>query len=162
MATEPFNPAGTVTLKPVGTNLYNGPQRAGTYGVTADSTLALAGLTLTGAASSTGNVTTTGFVAGGVATGITAFATGGQSKATVLTAQNNFISKCATDGDSVVLPSAAPIGAPVYVRNDGAKNAQVFAVTPGTINAAASATGVTLNAATGATYRQSVAGTWTT
>lgn len=161
MATEPFNPAGTVTLVPAGSNLYDGPQRAGTTSVTPDSTLTLAGLTLTGAASSTANVTTTGFVAGGTTTGITAKA-GGTQSGTVLTSQNNFISKCATAGDSVVLPSDAPVGAPVYVRNDGAKDAQVYAVTPGTINGVATGTGVTLNAASSATYRQSVAGTWTT
>ena len=154
MATEPFNPAGTVTLKPVGTNLYNGPQRAGTYGVTADSTLTLAGLNLSTNA-------TTNFVFGGTTTAITAKAGGGQT-GTVLTSQNNFISVCATAADSVVLPSAAPVGAPVYVRNDGAKAAQVFAVTPGTIDGVATGTGVVLSAAASATYRQSKAGTWNT
>ena len=80
----------------------------------------------------------------------------------MLTAQNNFISICATAADSVVLPSAAPVGAGVYVRNDGAKDAQVYAVTPGTINAVATGTGVSLAAGSSATYRQSVAGTWKT
>jgi len=161
MATEPFVPAGTVTLKPAGTNLYGDPQRAGTYGVTPDSTLTLAGLTLTGASTSTANQTTTGFVAGGTATAITAKA-GGTQSGTLLTKQNNFITVCATAGDSVVLPSAAPVGSPVYVRNDGAKDAQVYAVTPGTINGVATGTGVSLAAGASGTYRQSVAGTWAT
>lgn len=156
-----FNPAGTVTFTPAGTDLYEGPQRAGTLNVTVDSTLTLAGLTLTGASTSTANQTTTGFIAGGTKTGITAKAGGGQT-GTVLTAQNNFISVCATAADSVVLPSGAPVGASVYVRNDGAKDAQVFAVTPGTINGVATGTGVSLAAASSANYRQSVAGTWTT
>jgi len=154
MAQAPFKPAGTVTLVPAGSNLYNNPQRAGTYNVTVDSTLTLAGLNMSANA-------TTNFVFGGTATGITAKAGGGQT-GTVLTAQNNFISVCATAADSVVLPSAAPVGADVYVRNDGSKDAQVFAVTPGTINAVATGTGVSLAAGSSATYRQSVAGTWKT
>lgn len=144
-----FNPAGTVTLRPASADLYDAPQTAGQVNVTTDSTLTLATLTAD-------------FVAGTTGTGITAHAGGGQADATVLTASNNFISVCATATDSVVLPAAAPVGAPVYVRNDGAKDAQVYAVTPGTINGVATGTGVTLNAASSATYRQSVAGTWTT
>ena len=152
--TERFNPAGTVTFTPASGDLYDAPQTAGTTRVTADSTLTLAGLGVTGSVTAT-------FVAGATATGITAKAGGGQS-GTVLTAANNFISVCATAADSVVLPSGAPVGAPVYVRNDGAKDAQVFAVTPGTINGVATGTGVSLAAAGSATYRQSKAGTWTT
>lgn len=144
-----FNPAGTVTLRPASADVYDSPQEAGVVSVTEDSTLTLATLTAN-------------FVAGTTVTGITAHAGGGQADATVLTASNNYISVCATATDSVVLPVAAPVGAAVYVRNGGAKDAQVFAVTPGTINGAATATGVSLAAATSATYRQSVAGTWTT
>ena len=155
MAQTPFNnPTGTMTFRPSGSDVYDNPQRAGLVSVTTDSTLTLAGLTLTGSVTAT-------FVAGGTTTGITAKAGGGQS-GTLLTTANNFISVCATAADSVVLPAAAPVGAPVYVRNDGAKNAQVFAVTPGTINGVATGTGVALNAASSAVYRQSAAGTWVT
>jgi hypothetical protein len=149
-----FNPAGTVTLRPAATDLYDSPQEAGVTSVTPDSTLTLASLTIAG-------TTTANFLAGSVATGVTAKA-GGTQDGTLLTAANNFISVCATAADSVVLPASAPVGAAVFVRNDGAKNAQVFAVTPGTINGAATATGVSLTAASSATYRQSVAGTWVT
>lgn len=147
-----FNPAGTVTLRPASADLYESPQVAGVTSVTKDSTLTLASLTTTGA-------TTADFLVGSLATGITAKA-GGTQAGTLLTAANNFISVCATAADSVVLPAAAPVGAPVYVRNDGAKAAQVFAVTPGTVDGAATGTGVVLNAAASATFRQSVAGTW--
>lgn len=147
MTQAPFLPTGTVTLVPASTHPLKAPQTAGTQSVTTDSALTLALLTAT-------------FVASSVAAGITAKAGGGQA-GTVLTAANNFVSVCATAADSVVLPVAAPIGAPVYVRNDGTKNAQVYAVTPGTINGVATATGVSLTAATSATYRQSAAGTWT-
>jgi hypothetical protein len=150
-----FNPAGTITLRPASADLYEAPQTAGLTSVTKDSELTLATLTVTG-------TTTANFLTGSTVTGITAHAGGGQADATVLTAANNYISVCATAADSVVLPSAAPVGAEVFVRNDGAKNAQVFAVTPGTINGVATGTGVALNAAASATYRQSVAGTWVT
>jgi hypothetical protein len=149
-----FNPAGTVTLRPSASDPLDNPQTAGVQSVTPDSTLTLASLDVTGSA-------TADFVAGSTVTGITAKAGGGQS-GTLLTASNNFISVCATATDSVVLPVAAPVGAPVFVRNDGAKNAQVFAESPGTINGVATGTGVALNAAASATYRQSAAGTWTT
>ena len=149
-----FNPTGTVTFKASTTDLYDAPQTAGVVRVTPDSTMTLAGLTLSGS-------TTFTFSAGSTVTGITAKA-GGTQSGTLLTASNNYISVCATATDSVVLPAAAPVGAPVFVRNDGAKAAQVFAVTPGTINGVATATGVVLNAASSATYRQSVAGTWVT
>ena len=152
--TERFNPASTVTFVPASGDLYDAPQTAGVTRVTADSTLTLAGLNMSANS-------TTNFVFGGTATGITAKAGGGQT-GTVLTAQNNFISICATAADSVVLPSAAPVGAGVYVRNDGAKDAQVYAVTPGTINGVATGTGVSLAAGASGTYRQSVAGTWKT
>lgn len=149
-----FNPTGTVTLRPASTDLFASPQEAGVTSVTEDSTLTLAGLTVEGSATFT-------FTAGSTETGITAKA-GGTQSGTLLTASNNYISVCATTADSVVLPEAAPIGAPVFVRNDGAKAAQVFAVTPGTINAVATGTGVALNAAASATYRQSKAGVWVT
>lgn len=149
-----FNPVGTVTLRTSSTNVYEDKQEAGVQRVTRNSELTLASLDVTGSA-------TADFVAGSTATGITAKAGGGQD-GTLLTASNNFITVCATAADSVVLPAAAPVGAPVFVRNDGAKNAQVFAEAPGTINGVATGTGVPLTAATSATYRQSVAGTWTT
>lgn len=153
-----FTPAGAVTLATMtdGSN----PIRTGVGGETLfvkqDSEITLADLVLTG------DITTEGFVGGSTEVGITAHAGGGQADATVLTSQNNVISVCATATDSVVLPDAAPIGTPVFVRNDGAKNAQVFAVTPGTINAVATATGVALNAGASATYRFVATDTWVT
>lgn len=151
-----FTPAGAVTLATMtdGSN----PIRTGVGGETLfvkqDSAITLAGLVLTG------DITTEGFVGGSAEVGITAHAGGTQAAATVLTAQNNVISVCATATDSVVLPAAAPLGTPVYIRNNGAKDAQVFAVTPGTIDAVATATGVALTAGTSATYRLVAANTW--
>lgn len=150
-----FNPAATITLRPATPDVYDAPQTAGQQNVTTDSVLTLASLTTTGP-------TTANFLAGSTTTGITAKAGGGQAAGTVLTAANNFISVCATAADSVVLPSDAPVGAPVYVRNGGAASAQVFAVTPGTVNGVATGTGVSLAAGASATYRQSVLGTWFT
>src|SRR5258708_1494992 len=86
--------------------------------------------------------------------GITATAGGGQSGAYQLSAQVSVIDTVATPGDSVVLPKfnnfafgdARP-GGPgmiVVIFNEGANPCQVFGVTADTINAVATATGVTL------------------
>lgn len=154
MTATSYLPAGTISLSPAPSDVYDARPGAGRQYVTADSIITLASASITG-------TMTANFVATSVATAITAKASGTQATGTVLTAANNFISKCATDADSVVLPSAAPVGAPVYVRNDGAKSAQVFAVTPGTINGVSTATGVALAATASATYRQSATGVWT-
>lgn len=151
-----FTPAGAVKLATM-TNDANPIQTgtgAGSLFVKPDSELTLATLTVT-------DTVEADFLAGSVVVGITAKA-GGTQAGTQLTAQNNVISVCATAADSVVLPTTAPVGTPVFVRNDGAKNAQVFAVTPGTINAVATGTGVSLTAGASATYRLVAADTWNT
>lgn len=87
-------------------------------------------------------------------TGITAFAGGGQSSATQLTAQMNHIGTCATAGDSVALPKAGSfqpgdarlggIGNMVLIHNRGAASCQVYGKTPDTVNGIATATGIPL------------------
>jgi hypothetical protein len=67
------------------------------------------------------------------ATGITAFATGGQGSATQLTEENNEVTTCATGNDSVKLPSVE-LGLRVSVKNDGAAMLAVFPFTGDTIN----------------------------
>jgi hypothetical protein len=64
-------------------------------------------------------------VTNSVTNAITAFATGGQTNGTVLTSNLNRITVCATGGDSVKLPLAAP-GLDVIVINDGAASCNVF------------------------------------
>ena len=154
MAAPPFRPAGTFKFAPAPTN-YNkaAPPMDGVEYVTLDSTLTLAGLTING-------TTTATFTAGSVADTITAKAGGGQANATQLTAQNNRITICASAADSVKLPTGAPLGTPVWVRNDGANSAQVFATSPGTINGVATGTGVALAAGAAATYRQIATDKW--
>lgn len=154
-----FNPAGTVTLRPAATDLYDAPQEAGVASVTPDSTLTLASLTIQGD-TTTVDLLVQNYLRTGVTTGITAKA-GGTQDGTQLTEANNYISVCATAGDSVVLPVAAA-GMAIYVRNGGAKDAQVFGVTPATINGVATATGVPLTAGTSATYRAATSTTWFT
>jgi hypothetical protein len=61
-------------------------------------------------------------------TEITAFATGGQTSATQLSAGFNEVTVVATAGDSVKLPAAAE-GLVVIVKNDGAAAADVFPAT---------------------------------
>lgn len=80
-----------------------------------------------------------GFAAGGPitykgTTGITAFATGGQASATALTAECNFVTTCATNGDSVKLPTAV-LGLRIVVFNLGAASLNVFPASGGAINA---------------------------
>ena len=86
-------------------------------------------------------------------TGITALAGGGQTSATLLTAQFNKVSTVATTADSVKLPqiSAVPntlgaIGSSVIVRNAGANSVQVYGSGTDTINDAATGTGVAVGA----------------
>jgi hypothetical protein len=59
------------------------------------------------------------------ATGITAFATGGQASATALTAEVNFVTTVATAADSVKIATPA-LGARQVVFNDGANSVDVF------------------------------------
>ena len=70
------------------------------------------------------------------ATGITAFATGGQASATALTEEVNNVTTCATAGDSVKLPAAAA-GAHVYVKNSGATALDIFPASSDSIDALA-------------------------
>lgn len=154
-----FNPAGTVTFRSAGSDLYESPQTAGTVSVTSDSVMTVAALT------SQGTITTVdllvqNYLRTGVTTGITAKA-GGTQDGTQLTEANNYISVCATAGDSVVLPEAQA-GMAIYIRNGGAKDAQVYGVSPATINGVATATGVTLTAGTSQVYRAATSTTWFT
>lgn len=63
--------------------------------------------------------------AASVNTGVTAFATGGQGSATQLLEGYNVITTCASDGDSVLAPSASA-GLVFDVTNQGAQNADLF------------------------------------
>lgn len=70
------------------------------------------------------------------ATGISAFATGGQASATALTAELNNVTTVATAGDSVKLPAAAA-GKHVWVKNSGAAALDIFPATSDSIDALA-------------------------
>jgi hypothetical protein len=69
-----------------------------------------------------------------LATGITAFATGGQASATLLASRYNNVTTCATAGDSVKLPTAVT-GAIYSIKNNGAASLNVFPNTDDCINA---------------------------
>jgi len=76
----------------------------------------------------------TGYGYESVNTGITAFAGGGQGSATALTKQNNVITVCASDNDSVKLPSATA-GQVIRVLNfQGSKNLSVYPSSGESIN----------------------------
>jgi hypothetical protein len=83
-------------------------------------------------------------------TGITALAGGGQTGATLLTAQFNKVATVASGNDSVALPAIGvtpsklgAIGSQVIVRNASASNSlQVFGSGTDTINDVATGTGV--------------------
>lgn len=106
-----------------------------------------------------GNWTITGFLLESYAEGITAFAGGGQTNATQLSAEVNRITTVATAGDSVKLPVASP-GLTIMVINKAAKPMQVFAATGETIDDVASATGVTQMQNSVVIYTSTVAGKW--
>jgi hypothetical protein len=90
---------------------------------------------------------------------VTAHAGGTQAAATALTAMINRVSVVATQGDSVLLP-AAVVGLAIIVINKGANPMQVFGAGTDTINAIATATGISQGINTTATYVCNVAGNW--
>jgi len=82
------------------------------------------------------------------ASGLTAFAGGGQASALALTATINRVTVCATAGDSVKLP-AATAGVQVIVLNDGAASMDIFPQTGESIDALAANAAYALTPATG-------------
>lgn len=100
-----------------------------------------------------------GYYQGSVGAALTAHAGGTQAAALALTKQLNFISTCATAGDSVRLPTSVA-GRSVFVHNAGATAAQVYGASTDTINGIATATGVPLPVGRGAWFNCDAAGTW--
>lgn len=86
------------------------------------------------------------------ATGITAFATGGQGSATQLTKEYNNVTVCATAGDSVKLLTAVA-GLTQIVRNSGAANLEVFPFLGDTINGGSVNTSVVVSRHSQVTFK---------
>lgn len=95
------------------------------------------------------------------ATGITAFAGGGQANAVPLTATYNRVTTVASAADSVKLP-AALAGSRVVVFNKGANSMNVFPATGDAINALAANAAIALATTKGMEFVCMVAGTWDT
>lgn len=95
------------------------------------------------------------------ANAITAYATGGQANAVLLSATFNRITVCATAGDSVKLP-AAKAGSRVVVFNKGAASCNVFPGTGDIVNALSANAAYALAATKGAMFVCMVDGTWDT
>jgi hypothetical protein len=115
----------------------------------------LAVLSVTAANTATPLVSLGGLIGFGTTTGITAFAGGGQTSATALTTMVNRVDTVATAADSVKLPVVSTPGVAVTVINTSANAVQVFGPGTDTINAVATATGVSLPAGKTGIY------TWT-
>ena len=95
------------------------------------------------------------------ATGITAFATGGQASATALTEEFNNVTTCAAAGDSVKLPTAAA-GLSITVKNSGATSLAVFPFSGDSINALAVNLSVNIPVGGTTTFRAISATVWET
>lgn len=104
---------------------------------------------------------------------ITAFATGGQTNATPLTAQMNRVTTVANPGDSVMLPAAALVatypdgprerdGLQVVIRNDGANTLAIFPEGTDTIDGGSASASISLPAGQIATFFCFTAGAWFT
>jgi hypothetical protein len=92
--------------------------------------------------------------------GITAYAAGGQTGATKLTASINVVTTVGSAAGSVALPVAVP-GLSVYVTNGAASNSmQVFGQTPDTINGVATGTGVAQAAGVSAVFVCAAVNKW--
>lgn len=137
------NSAGTGTVGLIGLSV-------GTNTVTAPNGLTIpVGQTFSNLGTSVSSATDT----------ITAHAGGTQALATAMTSISNRITVCATAGDSVALPLSAP-GKTITVINSGAASAQVFGLTPDTINGIATAVGVPQGPGEAIQYRCVTAGAW--
>ena len=93
------------------------------------------------------------------ANALTAFSTGGQASATLLTADVNNVTTVAAAADSVKLPASAP-GLKIVVINSGANPMQVFGNGTDTINGVAFGTGISQLAGSVVVYDCPVAGSW--
>lgn len=97
-----------------------------------------------------------------VTNAITAFATGGQTNAVLLTSSYNRVTTVGTAGDSVKLP-AAVAGSRVFVFNKAAANSlNVFPSTGGKINALSTNAAYAVAATKGVQFLCMVDGTWDT
>lgn len=85
----------------------------------------------------------TGLNSYSAATGITAFAGGGQASATLLAKEFNNVTTVATSADSVKLP-VATLGMDVIVKNNGASDLAIFPNTGGTIDGGGANASITL------------------
>ena len=106
-----------------------------------------------------GNFSITGFFFESYAEGIVAFATGGQTNATNLTAEVNRVTVVGTAGDSVKLPTAVP-GLTIVVMNKTVRPMQVFAQANETIDDVATGTGVTQMQNSLVIYCSTINGKW--
>lgn len=93
------------------------------------------------------------------ATGITAFAGGGQGSATALTKDVNRVTTVAASNDSVKLP-AAVAGRKVVVINDGASTMAIFPASGESIDALAANASVVLASAKNSTFVCAATGVW--
>lgn len=92
--------------------------------------------------------------------GITAFSTGGQTNATLLTSQINRVTTVAAGNDSVILPVSNP-GTQLTVINAAASNSMnVFPQSGDTINALSANTAFALAANKACIFTCAVAGNW--
>lgn len=94
-------------------------------------------------------------------TGITAFAGGGQASATQLAGEINYVTVCATVGDSVKLGTPA-LGSFIIVKNAGSTALDIFPPTGATINGYAVNLAVRIQSASTAIFFGSSATAWHT
>lgn len=141
-------------------NISAGGDLAVTGNETVGGTLGVTGASTIAALSATTGVFS-GALSRSAANAITAFAGGGQASATALTKDNNRITTCATNGDSVKLP-AATAGKRVWVKNSGAATLAIFPASGEAINALAADASISLATVKSMLFCCSVAGTWDT
>lgn len=94
-----------------------------------------------------------------VATGLAAFAGGGQGSATALTGNVNRVTVCATAGDSAKLPPAV-VGRRVSLYNAGAASCNVFPQTGESINSGAANAAFAVANTKGAIFECVATGVW--
>ena len=103
-----------------------------------------------------------GFFYESSANAVTAYAGGGQTNATLLTAEINRVATVATAGDSVKLPVTTNPGLTIVVVNAASKPMQVYGSGTDTINGVATATGVSQMPNSVVLYVTTASGAWVT
>ncbi len=106
-------------------------------------------------------LTINGYIVNSLATGLSAFAGGGQGSATALTKDYNIVATVATAADSVKLPTAV-VGRVVTIKNTAANAMDVYPFSGDAINGGSANASISVPANVAKTFIADTTGNWET